>query len=95
VQSILAKKTVNTGRETNWQGSEFNGAGGGGWSEGQALRNLRRHREINGLPPYTAAQPTSELLTARTPKTGRQSAGGGSLAGEEVIQLCDFACNYW
>ncbi|KAI6192314.1 hypothetical protein M3Y97_00323800 [Aphelenchoides bicaudatus] len=75
--------TTKTKKTADWQGAELNGAGGW-WSEGQALRNLRRHREINGLPPYTAAQPTSELQTQRTPKTGRQSRVGTEIDGNEI-----------
>lgn len=58
----------------NWQGAELNGVGGGAWSEGQALRNLRRHRELNGLPPYTAADGLAGggVATARTAKSGRE-----------------------
>jgi hypothetical protein len=81
---FLERKQTST-KTDEWQDTGL-GGGAGWWSEGQSLKNLRRHRENNGLPPYTAADRIEhEVASAtRTPKTGRQSEAIQTENGDAV-----------
>ncbi|CAD5234150.1 unnamed protein product [Bursaphelenchus xylophilus] len=56
----------------------LNGAGSGWWSEGQALRNIRRHRERNNIP--NTGEPPREAADAVESEVNQGYYGNGTPA---------------
>ncbi|KAI6239345.1 hypothetical protein M3Y99_00586700 [Aphelenchoides fujianensis] len=67
-----------------WRDSGLDGAGGGWFTEGQALRNIRRHREAVGLPPRTVTGRTAGNATERETATVQLAAASRSSATPAV-----------
>ncbi|KAI6233396.1 hypothetical protein M3Y99_00920800 [Aphelenchoides fujianensis] len=61
-----------------WRDSGLDGAGGGWFTEGQALRNIRRHREAVGLPPRTVTGRTADRTAGNA--TERETEGEVQMA---------------
>ncbi|KAI6180156.1 hypothetical protein M3Y98_00688900 [Aphelenchoides besseyi] len=82
----LPKRTITPidDREP-WHDAALNGANGGWWSEGQALRNIRRHREGLGLPSRTLTGRTVGNQTERETDNEPQMAAAPRVSATPAV----------